>query len=69
MVAKSKLNTNDVSIHYFNEPDKVKRQVNVPQKLDIEIENDGSLSQAFGSGFFDEADKIANERNETYKNI
>jgi len=48
LVGDGKLSPDDVIIHYFNEPGS-KEKVRT-----IHIEKDGSLSDDFGSGFFDE---------------
>lgn len=47
------LSTNDVSINY------VGKTAGVSKNRKIEILNDGRLSEAFGTGFFDEADNRA----------
>lgn len=56
LVAKGDLSTEDVSIIYFNQ-----ENVNTSGDIvrNISIRPDGSLSEDFGSGFYDEADKIA----------
>ncbi len=59
LTAKKKLEPKDAAIYYFNTPG------NVPngekQVKEIKILKDGSLSDNFGQGFFDEADNIALE--------
>jgi hypothetical protein len=45
----------DLSIYYFNDPRKERRQSNEPQIKKIEIADDGCLINPFGPGFFDEA--------------
>jgi hypothetical protein len=57
---KSDLKSNDVAIYYFYKPDHpavLNKQVNQVEKIDID--EYGRLSKEFGSGFFDEADRIA----------
>lgn len=54
-----KLKPEDSVIYYFNHPDEVAK--GAEQVKEIHILNDGSLTDDFGSGFFDEADKIALE--------
>lgn len=57
---KSDLKSNEVVIYYFYKPDHqavLSKQVNQVEK--IEIDEFGRLTKEFGSGFFDEADKIA----------
>ena len=57
---KSEIKHEDVVIYYFYKPDHeavINKQVNQVEK--IEIDEVGRLSKEFGSGFFDEADKIA----------
>jgi predicted ATPase len=53
------LKPEDSVIYYFNHPDEVAK--GAEQVKEIHILNDGSLTDDFGSGFFDEADKIALE--------
>lgn len=59
LTAKGVITPNDTNIYYFYPPG------NVPggekQVKKISIQEDGSLSDDFGSGFFDEADNIALE--------
>ncbi len=54
---KSSLLPADTVIYYFYQPDKVPSGEKQLKK--INIQEDGSLTDDFGSGFFDEADKIA----------
>jgi predicted ATPase len=57
---KSTIKSNDISIYYFyksNHPAVINKEANQVEK--IEIDEFGRLSKEFGSGFFDEADKIA----------
>lgn len=53
LVAKNKLKVKDSVIYYFNDPNNI--PTGEPQVKKIEILEDGSLSDDFGSGFFDEA--------------
>ena len=49
-----------MAIYYFYKPDHpavLNKQVNQVEKIDID--EYGRLSKEFGSGFFDEADRIA----------
>ena len=46
-------------LYYFNHPDNVPKGEEQVKK--ININKDGSLTDNFGEGFFDEADKIALE--------
>lgn len=58
--SKSDIKPKDVSIYYFykaNHPAVISKEVNQVEK--IEIDEFGRLSKEFGTGFFDEADKIA----------
>jgi predicted ATPase len=71
LTAKEKIKPEDSVIYYFHDPN------NVPegeeQVKELRINEDGSLTGDFGSGFFDEADRIAIElyrlqRNKTQMN-
>lgn len=53
LVAKGELKPEDIVIHYFHDPDNV--PVGEKQVKKINILEDGSLSDDFGPGFFDEA--------------
>ena len=53
LVAKGELKKEDVVIYYFNDPNNVPKGEKQVKK--IEIQEDGSLSDDFGAGFFDEA--------------
>jgi predicted ATPase len=53
LVAKGEMKKEDIVIYYFNDPNNI--PVGEPQVKKIEILEDGSLSDDFGSGFFDEA--------------
>lgn len=54
MVAKQEIESSKIAIHYMSNNNSEGKQGTKPIKL-IEIESDGSLSDTFGSGFFDEA--------------
>jgi predicted ATPase len=57
---KGNLKSQDVAIYYFykpNHPAVLNKEVNQVEK--IEIDEFGRLTKEFGSGFFDEADKIS----------
>ena len=57
LTVKGEITPSFATIYYFYHPDKIppfEKQVKR-----IYIQEDGSLSDDFGSGFFDEADKIA----------
>ncbi len=56
---KSQLKPEDTVLYYFYHPDRVPS--GEPQVKKINILEDGSLSDDFGRGFFDEADNIAME--------
>lgn len=53
LVAKGEMKKEDINIYYFHDPNNV--PAGEPQVKKIEILEDGSLSDDFGSGFFDEA--------------
>lgn len=53
LVAKKELKPRDISLFYFHEPGNIPKGEKQVKK--IEIQKDGSLSEDFGSGFFDEA--------------
>ena len=55
----SKLKPADTVIYYFYPPNEIPE--GEPQIKKINIQDDGSLSDEFGTGFFDEADNIAME--------
>ena len=57
LVAKGEMKKEDIVIYYFNDPNNI--PAGEPQVKKIEILEDGSLSDDFGSGFFDEADNLA----------
>jgi predicted ATPase len=61
LIAKKELNKENVIIYYFNSPynDKIPKGKN--QIKALEVNEDGSLTGNFGTGFFDEADNIAIE--------
>ena len=53
-IASGKIKAEDVQIYYFD-----KGENNVLKVVPINILSDGSLSKPFGTGFFDESDRIA----------
>ncbi len=55
LVAKKELKPDDVALHYIYHHDDAKRPAGKPQVLNIKINEDGSLTDEFGTGFFDEA--------------
>ncbi len=59
LIAKKETLPDDVSILYVYDADISKRPLYTPQVKMIELEPDGRLSDSFGEGFFDEADKLA----------
>lgn len=59
LVAQKQIKPNDVSLNYFYDANPNKRPEDCPHLKKIEIEEDGRLSDTFGSGFFDEADNLA----------
>lgn len=54
---RSKYSSKDAIIYYFNNPDKLKEGEDYIKK--INFNEDGSLSDDFGPGFFDEADNLS----------
>lgn len=54
LVAEKKLEAEDVSLNYVE-----KNEEGVSHNRQIKIEEDGDLSESFGTGFYDEADKLA----------
>jgi len=57
---KSEVRPEDAIIYYFYKPGhEVVAKDDIKQVEKIEIDEFGRLSKEFGSGFFDEADKIA----------
>jgi predicted ATPase len=54
LTAKKEIAPNDTVIYYLNSP-KVVKETGVEQVVKIEIKKDGSLTNDFGTGFFDEA--------------
>ncbi|MFN3850858.1 MAG: DUF3696 domain-containing protein [Spirosomataceae bacterium] len=57
LVAKGEMKKEDIVIYYFHDPNNVPEGEKQVKK--IEILEDGSLSDDFGTGFFDEADNLA----------
>lgn len=58
IVANKELSSSDISIPYLENPDKNKRN-GKEQVRNIHINNNGTLSEPFGEGFFDEARNLA----------
>lgn len=56
LTAKGELNKGDVAIYYFSDPKTCKDPKE--RVFRIDIEEDGSLSRPFGSGFYDETNNI-----------
>lgn len=62
LTAKGSIKTKDSIIHYIDSADPAKRTSPTdPQIRTIHIEEDGSLSSPFGSGFYDEAGNLSME--------
>lgn len=59
LTAKNKIKPKDSIIYYFHNPDNIPK--GEKQVKEIRIREDGSLTDDFGPGFFDEADGIAME--------
>ena len=61
LVAQKKLDNNETIIYYMYDP----KQDDIPDYIDkvkeIRINEDGSLTDSFGSGFFDESYNLSNE--------
>ena len=57
LVAKGEVKPEDVVIYYFNDPNNIPAEEKQVKK--INILEDGSLSDDFGPGFYDEADNLA----------
>lgn len=57
LTAKKEITPKEISLYYFYEPDKIPEGEKQVKK--IEFEESGFLSTEFGTGFYDEADKIA----------
>lgn len=57
LTAKKDVSTDLTRIYYFNNPDTL--TTGEKQVKEINIEEDGNLTDSFGSGFFDEADIIS----------
>ena len=53
LVAKGEMKPEDIVIHYFHDPNNI--PAGEPQVKKITILEDGSLSDDFGAGFYDEA--------------
>lgn len=59
LVADKTITCDNVSLVYVYDANPEKRPVNTPQVKTIDILLDGRLSDKFGEGFFDEADRLA----------
>lgn len=57
LTARGAATTDDTIIYYFNPPENIPEGEN--QVKEIRIREDGSMTNDFGHGFFDEADQIA----------
>jgi predicted ATPase len=57
LTAKGQIKPEDTAIYYFYPPDDVPPGEDQVKRIDIQ--EDGSMTDDFGTGFFDEADKIA----------
>lgn len=60
LVAQEKCEKNDVVIYYFNS-EKEKAKAEIPAVKEIRIKTNGTLSESFGTGFFDEAGRLSLE--------
>ena len=58
LVAEKEICNSDTSIIYVYDSDIAKRPLYTPQLKEIEIGEDGRLTDSFGTGFFDEADNL-----------
>jgi len=59
MVAEKTIEHDLISIHYFNGDKNVDEAQGEPKVKNILIKNNGTLSQSFGPGFFDESGKLS----------
>lgn len=59
LVGEKSIDNSMVSLVYVYDSDPVKRPMYTPQVKTIDILPDGRLSDKFGEGFFDEADRLA----------
>lgn len=59
LIAEKKVGNDKVSILYVYDSNPDKRPIYTPQVKSIDILSDGRLSDKFGEGFFDEADRLA----------
>ncbi|MFC4666647.1 AAA family ATPase [Falsiporphyromonas endometrii] len=59
LVAKEYVHREDIALVYVYDADKTMRPAYTPHVKNITINRDGSLSDSFGRGFFDEADRLA----------
>jgi predicted ATPase len=60
LIAKNECNKDDVIVHYFNS-EQERNQYDLNTTREIKININGTLSESFGSGFFDEAGKLSLE--------
>lgn len=60
LIAQKKCDHNDVVIYYFNSEEE-RRKNNKPSSYQIKINKNGTLSESFGAGFFDEAGRLSLE--------
>ena len=60
LTAKKDISIEDTIIHYVDYSDLLKREnITDPQIRTIRIQEDGSLSEPFGTGFYDEANNLS----------
>ena len=60
LIAKSECNNDDVIVHYFNSEHE-RNQNDLNTTREIKINRNGTLSESFGTGFFDEAGRLSLE--------
>lgn len=59
LIAKKELSVDDMTILYVYDADINKRPLYTPQVKSIGVEPDGRLTDSFGEGFYDEADRLS----------
>jgi len=59
LTAKGEIKPDDTVIHYIGSPNPDEREYGEEQVRTIRIKPNGHLTKPFGSGFFDEADRLA----------
>ena len=59
LVAEKKVSKDLISILYVDDPNPENRKFDAPQVKEITLDEKGILSEPFGEGFFDEADRLA----------